>query len=47
VFTGGKKNKVLDGFVGKKVEVKAKAVSMELEGQNLNEIWISQIRPAK
>ncbi|HYE19769.1 MAG TPA: ThuA domain-containing protein [Tepidisphaeraceae bacterium] len=46
VFTGGKKVKALDDLVGKKVEIKGKAVEMELEGQNLKEIWPGQVRAA-
>jgi hypothetical protein len=47
VFTGGKKVKALDALVGQKVEIKGKAVKMELEGQNVDEVWVAQIRPAK
>lgn len=47
VFTGGKKVKALDALVGQKVEARGKAVKMELEGQNLDETWIAQVRPAK
>jgi type 1 glutamine amidotransferase len=47
VFTGGKKNKELDALVGKKVEIKGKAVDMELEGKQLHELWPASVRPAK
>lgn len=47
VFSGGKKHPALDALVGKKVEIRGKAVSLELEGQKLNEIWVGQIRPGK
>ena len=46
VFTGGKKVKALDDLVGKKVEIKGKANDMNLEGQNLKEIWPGQVRVA-
>jgi type 1 glutamine amidotransferase len=47
VFTGGKKNKPLDALVGKPVEIRGKAIDMELEGQQLHELWPALIRPAK
>jgi len=47
IFTGGKKSKALDAMAGKKVEIRGKAVEMELEGQNLNELWPASVRPAK
>lgn len=47
VFTGGKKNGTLDGLVGKKVEIKGKAVDMELEGKKVHELWPASVRPAK
>ncbi len=46
VFTGGKKVKVLDDLIGKDVEIKGKAVDMNLEGQNLKEIWPGSVRAA-
>lgn len=47
VFTGGKKNRELDALMGKKVEIKGKAVDMELEGKQLHELWPASVRPAK
>jgi len=47
VFTGGKKKPALDALVGKKVDIRGKAVDMELEGQQLHEIWPASVRPAK
>jgi type 1 glutamine amidotransferase len=47
VFTGGKKNSVLDGLVGKRVEIKGKAVDMELEGKQFREIWAAAARAVK
>jgi type 1 glutamine amidotransferase len=47
VFTAGRKQPALDALVGKKVEIRGKAVDMELEGQNLKELWPGQVRPAK
>jgi type 1 glutamine amidotransferase len=47
IYTGGKKNAALDAMVGKKVDIKGKAVSMELEGKQVNEIWPASVKPAK
>ena len=47
IFTSGKKHPALDEFVGKKVEIRGKPVTMELEGQKLNELWPAQVRPAR
>jgi type 1 glutamine amidotransferase len=47
IFTSGKKHPALDELVGKKVEVRGKAVKMELEGQKLDELWVGQVRAAK
>jgi hypothetical protein len=47
IFTAGKRHPALDEFVGKKVEIRGKAVKMELEGQQLDELWPGQIRPAR
>jgi hypothetical protein len=47
VFTGGRKNKALDSLVGKNVEIRGKAIDMELEGQQLHELWPALIRPIK
>jgi type 1 glutamine amidotransferase len=44
VFTGAKKSPALDALVGRRVEVRGKAVEMELEGQKLNELWAGQVR---
>jgi type 1 glutamine amidotransferase len=46
VFTMGKKVKALDDLVGKAVEIRGKAVDMELEGRQLKELWPGQVRPA-
>ena len=46
IYTGARKVKVLDELVGKKVEIRGKAVDMELEGQNLKEIWPAAVRLA-
>jgi len=37
----------LDRLVGQAVEIRGKAVDMELEGQNLKEVWPAAIRPAR
>jgi hypothetical protein len=47
VFTGGKKDRVLEGLVGKRVEAKGKVVKLELEGRDVTEVWVAQVRPAK
>ena len=47
VFTAGKKDKTLDGLVGKKVAIKGKANDMALEGQQLKEIWPGSVRAAQ
>ena len=47
IFTSGKKHPALDELVGKKVEIRGKAVKMELEGQKLDEIWVGQVRPGR
>ena len=46
VHTLAKKVPALDKLVGKKVELRGKAVDMELEGKNLREIWPAAVRPA-
>ena len=47
VFTAGRKHPALDALVGKRVDVRGKAVDMELEGRQLKELWPGQVRPAK
>lgn len=47
IFTSGKKLPVLDGVVGKKVDLKGKPYDMNLEGKAISEIWPAQVRPAK
>jgi type 1 glutamine amidotransferase len=47
IFTGGKKNGAMDALIGKKVEIRGKAVDMELEGKQLHEIWPASVRSAK
>ncbi len=47
VFIGGKKNKSLDALIGKTVEIRGKAIDIELEGQQLHELWPALVRPAK
>jgi type 1 glutamine amidotransferase len=44
VFTGGKKHPALDALVGRKVEIRGKPMDMELEGQQLKEVWVGQVR---
>ena len=39
LFTGGKPLALLDSLVGKTVQIRGKAVDMELEGQQLHELW--------
>ena len=46
VHTLAKKVPALDKLVGKKVELRGKAVDVELEGKNLHEIWPAAVRPA-
>ncbi|MFB3894287.1 MAG: hypothetical protein ACE15C_19965 [Phycisphaerae bacterium] len=47
VYTGARKVKALDDLVGKKVEMRGKGVSMNLEGQALSEIWPAAVRAAE
>jgi hypothetical protein len=47
IYTGAKKLPALDQLVGKKVEIRGKPVDMNLEGQNLKEIWPAEVREAK
>lgn len=44
VFTSAKKVAALDERIGKMVEIRGKAVDMELEGQNLHELWPGAVR---
>lgn len=44
IYTGAKRLPTLDALVGKEVEVRGKAVDMELEGQSLREIWPAAVR---
>ena len=44
IYTGGKPHPVLDALAGKTVRIQGKAVDMELEGQQLKEIWPGQIK---
>ena len=45
IYTGAKKLPALDGLAGKTVEIRGKAVDMELSGQAVREIWPAAIRP--
>jgi hypothetical protein len=47
LYTKAKKHPALDKLVGKGVEIRGKAVEMNLEGRHLQEIWPGSIRPAK
>lgn len=44
VFTSGQKHPALDRLVGQDIEVRGKAVDMELEGQSLKELWPGAVR---
>lgn len=44
LYTGGKRLPALDALVGKQVEIKGKLVDMNLEGQELHELWPASIR---
>jgi len=46
IYVGGKTD-ILDGYVGKKVKITGKAVTMELEGAKFNEIWPAAIEIVK
>jgi hypothetical protein len=46
LYTGAGKVAALDALVGKKVEIRGKAVEMELEGRKLREIWPATVRKA-
>jgi len=45
IYTGAKKLPALDALAGKTVEIRGKAVNMELSGQAVREIWPAAIRP--
>jgi len=45
LYTGARKVDALDKLVGKHVEMRGKAIDMELEGQRLREIWPAAVRP--
>jgi len=45
IYTGGKKLPALDALAGKQVEIRGKAVDMELSGVAVREIWPGAIRP--
>ena len=44
LYTGGKRIQALDALVGRAVEIRGKAVDMELEGQKVREIWPATVR---
>jgi hypothetical protein len=46
IYTGVKKLPALDALVNRRVEIRGKAVDMNLEGQRIREIWPASIRPA-
>lgn len=49
IYTGARKHPALDKLVGKPVQIRGKAVEMNLEGRHLSEIWpaaVRRIRPA-
>ncbi len=46
IYTGARKVAALDALVGREVEIRGKAVDMELEGQSLREIWPASARIA-
>jgi hypothetical protein len=46
LYTGAGKVAALDALVGKKVEIRGKAVEMDLEGQKLRELWPATVREA-
>ena len=45
VYTGGRKHPALDRLVGRPVQLRGKAVELDLEGQHLREIWPGRVRP--
>jgi hypothetical protein len=46
LYTDAGKVAALDALVGKKVEIRGKAVEMDLEGQKLRELWPATVREA-
>jgi len=46
IYTGAKRIAALDALVGRDVELRGKAVDMELEGQSLREIWPAAVSGA-
>ncbi len=46
IYTGGKRVKLLDQFVGQEVEIRGKEAKLALEGRELLEFWPAAIRPA-
>ncbi|MGQ9662307.1 MAG: hypothetical protein ACUVWX_08240 [Kiritimatiellia bacterium] len=44
IYTAGRKVPALDARVGKEIEVRGKAVDLELEGQTICEIWPAAVR---
>ncbi len=46
IYTGAKKLPAFDALAGKEVEIRGKAVDMELAGRPVREIWPAAIRPA-
>jgi len=46
IYTGARRIAAIDALEGKEVEIRGKAVDMELEGQSLREIWPAAVRAA-
>ena len=46
IYTGARKLPALDALVGRDVEIRGKPVDMNLEGQNLKELWPAAVRAA-
>lgn len=44
IYTGAKKNPVLDKLIGKTIEIRGKPYDIELEGQQVREIWPAAVR---
>jgi hypothetical protein len=47
IYTGARKVAELDELIGKTIEIRGKAVNMNLEGRSLKEIWPGAFRVAK
>lgn len=47
IYTGAKTVQALDELVGQTVEIRGKAVDMELEGRSVREIWPASVKPLK